>query len=237
MDQSAAWMGCPGGGNHTVGIVFAMAKGHDTRNRILDHAERIVLEKGFSGSSLDEIIDAAGITKGGFFYHFRGKADLARALMERYLEADRAFFTALVERAEELVDDPLQRVLVFLKLFAEAMAELPDVHPGCLVASYTYESQQLDPAVREMAAEGMRSWRDTFVERFEPVVARHPMASKVELAELGDMLTSVIEGGIIVSRTLGDPRILVQQLLQFRNYVRLLFEPAAAGPAGSPPQA
>lgn len=214
--------------NHTVGIVGPMSKGQDTRSRILDCAQQIVLEKGFSGSSLDEIIDAARITKGGFFYHFRGKADLARALMERYLAEDEAFLTALVERADELVDDPLQRVLVFLKLFAEAMAELPDVHPGCLVASFTYESQQFDPAVRRMAEDGVRSWRRIFVERFEPVVAKYPPAHEVELDELGDMLTSVIEGGIIVSRVMRDRRILVQQLLQFRSYVRLLFEPLEA---------
>jgi len=152
-----------------------MGKGTDTRLRILDTAQEIVLKKGFSGSSIDEIIDAAGITKGGFFYHFRGKADLARSLMERYLQEDEAFFTAVIERAEELVDDPLQRVLVFLKLLAEAMGDLPGVHPGCLVASYTYESQQFDPAVREMAAAGVQRWRDIFRERFVPVVAKYEM--------------------------------------------------------------
>lgn len=200
-----------------------MGKGTDTRLRILDTAQEIVLKKGFSGSSIDEIIDAAGITKGGFFYHFRGKADLARSLMERYLQEDEAFFTAVIERAEELVDDPLQRVLVFLKLLAEAMGDLPGVHPGCLVASYTYESQQFDPAVREMAAAGVQRWRDIFRERFVPVVAKYEMVRKVELDDLADTLTSMMEGGIILSRVMDDPRILGQQLLQFRNYVRLLF--------------
>jgi TetR/AcrR family transcriptional regulator, transcriptional repressor for nem operon len=200
-----------------------MGKGADTRIRILDTAQEIVLRRGFSGTSIDEIIAAAGITKGGFFYHFRGKADLARALMERYLAEDEAFFTALIERADELVDDPLQRALVFLKLFAEAMRDLPGVHPGCLVASFTYESQQFDPAVREMAAAGVQRWRDIFVERFAPVVAKYPMVRKVELEDLADTLTAAIEGGIILSRVMNDPELLVRQLLQFRSHLRLLF--------------
>ena len=200
-----------------------MGKGAETRLRILDTAQQIVLEKGFSGTSIDEIIDAAGITKGGFFYHFRGKADLARALMQRYLEQDEAFFTAVIERAEELVEDPLQRALLFMKLFAEAMGDLPGVHPGCLVASFTYESQQFDPEVREMAAAGVQRWRDIFRQRFVPVVEKYSMVRKVELDELADTLTSLMEGGIILSRVMNDPQILVQQLLQFRNYLRLLF--------------
>jgi AcrR family transcriptional regulator len=200
-----------------------MRKGAETRTRILDTAQEIVLQKGFSGASIDEIIAAAGITKGGFFYHYRGKADLARALMERYLEQDEAFFSAVIDRAEELVDDPLQRVLVFLKLYAEAMSDLARIHPGCLVASFTYESQQFDPAVREMAAAGVQRWREIFRERFVPVVEKYEMVRKVELGELADTLTSILEGGIILSRVLNDPQILVQQILQFRSYVRLLF--------------
>jgi len=200
-----------------------MSKGRETRARILDVAQGVILQKGFSGSSIDEIIEAAEITKGGFFYHFRGKSDLARELMRRYLEQDEVFFRDLVERAETLVEDPLQRVLLFLKLYSEAMAALPEVHPGCLVASFTYESQQFDPEVRQLAADGIVSWRKIFVERFEPVLERYPLRIEVSLDELADLLTSVIEGGIIVTRATGDPMILAQQLLQVRNYVRLLF--------------
>ena len=45
-------------------------KGSDTRERILEVAEAAVLEKGFAGTSIEEVIAAVGITKSGFFYHF-----------------------------------------------------------------------------------------------------------------------------------------------------------------------
>ncbi len=200
-----------------------MAKGRETRLRILDAAQSVVLEKGFSGTSIDEIIDAAELTKGGFFYHFRGKADLARALMERYLEQDEAFFSAIIEHAEELTEDPLQRVFVFLKLYAEALSDLPGLHPGCLVASFAYESQQFDPAVQALAASAIERWRDLFEERLAPAIAEYRMNTKVEVRELASMLTATMEGGIILSRVMNDPQILVQQILQYRNYIRLLF--------------
>lgn len=201
-----------------------MNKGERTRREILKTAERIVLERGFAGTSIESILAAAKITKGGFFYHFDGKSDLARNLMLLYLEEDEAFFRGLIEQAQHLSEDPLQQLLIFLKLMADEMAKLPSTHPGCLVASFTYESQQFDDDVKSLAAKGVLLWRTTFVAFFEAARAKHPMRLNVESSELADMLTSVIEGGIITSRTLDDPKILVQQLLQFRNYVRLLFD-------------
>ena len=48
----------------------------DTRTRIMDIAEASILTKGFDATSIDEIVAAAEITKGGFFYHFKSKKDL-----------------------------------------------------------------------------------------------------------------------------------------------------------------
>ncbi len=199
-------------------------KGERTRERILDVAQAIVLAKGFSGTSIDEIIAEADITKGGFFYHFRGKSDLARELMRRYLQQDDAFFQGLFDNADELSEDPLQRVLIFLKLLAKAMEDLNAVHPGCLVASFTYESQQLDPEVRQLASDGIAGWRKLFSERFDAAVAKYPMKIEVSVDVLADMLTTIFEGAIVVSKTTGEPEVLAQQLLQFRQYIRLLFE-------------
>lgn len=198
-------------------------KGSETREKILNVAQELILQKGFSGSSIDEIIEKSDITKGGFFYHFKGKNDLACSLMKRYLDQDEAFFKSLFDRADTLSEDPLHQMLLFLKLFAEAMADLPGTHPGCLVASYTYESQQFDDAIKELTSEGVLSWRRLFEERLQKIAERYPMKLDVSLTEVADMLTSVIEGGIVVSRVFASPDILVQQLLQFRTHLRLLF--------------
>ena len=199
------------------------AKGEQTREHILATAESIILQRGYSGTSIEEIIVAAGITKGGFFYHFGGKNDLAKNLMLRYLDNDLKFFNALSERAQSLTEDPLQQLLLFLKLMAEAMGDLPGTHPGCLVASFTYEAQQFDDDVRELNAQGVLSWRRIFLRHFEKVLEEYPMKIEKPLEELADMLSAVIEGGIVMSKVLNDGRILPNQLLHYRNYIRLVF--------------
>jgi TetR/AcrR family transcriptional regulator, transcriptional repressor for nem operon len=111
-------------------------KGSDTRERLLDVAETSVLEKGFAATSIEELIAAVGITKGGFFYHFRDKGELAKALLVRYVAREDTLFDELFARADELNEDPLHGFLVGLKMLSEMMADLPSGHPGCLVAAY-----------------------------------------------------------------------------------------------------
>ncbi|MEO0615257.1 MAG: helix-turn-helix domain-containing protein [Pseudomonadota bacterium] len=199
-------------------------KGERTRESILSTAESLILSNGYSGTSIDQIIGESGITKGGFFYHFDGKNDLAKHLVMRYLDQDDVFFSGLFERAYELTDDPLQQMLIFVKLLAEQMAELPTTHPGCLVATFTYESNQLDADVRELAADGVLSWRTLFANQLERVAAVYPMRSEQSVEALADMLTSVIEGGILLSRCLENKDLLPRQLMQYHAYLKLLFQ-------------
>jgi AcrR family transcriptional regulator len=87
-------------------------KGSGTSERILDVAEAAVLEKGFAATSIEEVIAAVGITKSGFFYHFKDKNELAKALLFRYVEREDALFDELFARADELNEDPLHGFLV-----------------------------------------------------------------------------------------------------------------------------
>lgn len=112
-----------------------VARGEQTRDRIMNIAEASVLAKGFAATSIDEILFEAGITKSGFFYHFRDKNDLALALVERFRDRDGGIFDDFFERAAQLVDDPLHAYLAGLKLLAETMADVQAERPGCLVAT------------------------------------------------------------------------------------------------------
>jgi AcrR family transcriptional regulator len=89
---------------------FQHRKGSHTRDRLLDAAEAAILEKGFAATSIDELIAAVGITKNGFFYHFKDKSELAKALLVRYVEREDTLFNDLFRRADELDEDPLHLV-------------------------------------------------------------------------------------------------------------------------------
>lgn len=202
-----------------------MRKGLETRERIMDVAEQAVLEKGFGATSIDEIIAAAEITKSGFIYHFPDKPALARALLERYIERDNQVLDDVFGRAFELTDDPLQAMLVGLKLFAELMTDLPAGHPGCLVATYCYQERLFDSEICEINARAVQAWRRRFRSLLDDIVATCPPRDDIDLNDLADMFSTVIEGGIVMSKALKDPPLLARQVLLLRSYVKLLFTP------------
>jgi TetR/AcrR family transcriptional repressor of nem operon len=199
-------------------------RANSSRERILATAEAIILQKGYTGTSLDDILDKAAITKGGFFYHFNGKSELARALVQRYLAEDQAMFARLQERADQLSEDPLQRLLIFLQLLAEAVTGMSEVHPGCLAAAFIYEIQQFDDDIRDQLAAGILTWRDMIAVRLNTILLKRTPRLPVNIEALADMFTSTIEGGILLGRIFNNNSHLYNQVLTYRSYLRLLFD-------------
>jgi AcrR family transcriptional regulator len=202
-----------------------MARGSETRARIMDVAQDSVLTKGFDATSIEEIVAGAEITKSGFFYHFPDKNALAHALIERHIETEDRIFDELFARAEELADDPLQAMLVGLKLLAELLDDMPGGHPGCIVATAVYQDRLFDRKVHEANRRAILGWRARFRSMFEQIAAIYPMREETDLDELADFVNVVIEGGIITSRALGQPAITARQVLLLRSHIRMLFAP------------
>jgi AcrR family transcriptional regulator len=201
----------------------ARTKGERTRERLMDLAYESIVEKGFAATSIEEMVEAAGITKSGFFYHFRDKNDLARQLFERFLSEDEGIMETLEKRARELSDDPLQSFLIFLNLYAQMMDEMEALHPGCMVATVTYQERMFDAEVRQMNVDYLRRMRERFVRWLEEIVARYPPRIPVELDELADQLNVIVEGAIIQSKALRDESLMGKQTRLYRNHIKLLF--------------
>lgn len=199
-------------------------RGQDTRNRILDTTQTLVLEKGFSATSIDDILKAADVTKGAFFHHFRSKADLARTLVQRFAENDFAMLDEWSRRADTLADDPYQALLIFIKLFEDWFDTLPEPFAGCLFAVYVYESRVFDSAVNDFVSESLRRWQTYYERKLAEVVAARPPKIEVTAAELAEVMISQLEGAFILARSHGEPEIITRQSRLFRSYLKLLFE-------------
>jgi TetR/AcrR family transcriptional regulator, transcriptional repressor for nem operon len=198
-------------------------KSENTRDRIVEAAEGLIMRQGFAGTSIDDILKSAGLTKGAFFHHFKGKADLARILVERHAHRDLALFEEFAARAEAMSDDPLEQTFLFLEAFEEMVSGLGEQPPGCIYAVYTYESMQFEPAIRDFVADTLRQWTSIYVRKFHEVLDRYEPALPVTARQLAEMIVSIVEGGFVLARAYGDGRLTARQSEQYRNYLELLF--------------
>jgi TetR/AcrR family transcriptional repressor of nem operon len=200
-------------------------KGEDTRNRILDAAQAMILDRGFAGVSIDQLIQSLGLTKGAFFHHFKNKNDLAHSLIRRYADEGLVLFRDNLARARKLSDDPLQQLLILVGLYEELFEHLTEPYPGCLLASYVYELQQFDEKTRSILNEEFLQSRREVMKLLRSIMKRYPARRPVDLMALADGFMSAFEGAFILSKSLNEADITARQLRLYKTTIEALFLP------------
>ena len=193
------------------------------RDRLLDAAQRLVLERGFAATSVDAVLAQAGATKGAFFHHFPSKNALGRALLERYAAADARALDTFMKAAEAASDDPAEQLVVFARLFELAAGDLPALQPGCLFVSFIYEQELAGENSDAIIEHSIGLWHARLLEKLEAAALAHPPASDVDLPSLADQVFTTFEGGFILARATKDDTRLQSQLAHLRLYLELLF--------------
>jgi TetR/AcrR family transcriptional repressor of nem operon len=201
-----------------------LGRGESTRERLLDLAERAILEKGYAATSIEELIAAAGITKSGFFYHFREKSDLAKALMRRDNANTSQAFDAIFGQADADNADPLDALLDGLSRFAKAAAISPHAYPGCLVAAFAYQRSLFDTEHWQLMEAGFAERRAQFRKRLDRIAAQRPLSAGIDLDDLADMAIAIIQGAIVLDRVRGAQAAIDQQITLYRAFLQNLFD-------------
>lgn len=197
--------------------------GKPTRDKILAASTALIYENGFAGTSIDAILENTGITKGAFFYHFKTKNHLAKALMESYASADKHHLEQGLKETEGLKDKPVKRLLAFVDVFIQSMSAL-EQPPSCLYASYTNESTQFDQETKDLIANSILEWRATFVHLLEQAKVHEVSKGEVDVQSLADQFVVIFEGAFVVSKALKTPSLIPKQLTHLRNYFALLLK-------------
>lgn len=198
-------------------------KGSKTRERILSEAEKLVFARGYSGTAVDDIISATGLTKGAFFYHFKSKRDLALSLVKRFWERDIVIFEDLTARARSLGDTPLQTALIFFKLFEEAIRTNEEQPLKCLFASYLYEGEQFGEDVHDFIRTSFKEWEQIFLAILKPVFESHEPRIETTPDELAEMIIDLIEGAFVTVQATEDRHALARASGYFRQHLQLVF--------------
>lgn len=194
--------------------------GTATRDRILDAAEHLVIENGFTATSVDQVLDAASTSKGAFFHHFASKLELGRALVRRYVAADLAHLDGALA-ATEAITDPVKRTLAFVRVFEDAADELMSAQSGCLYMSVLTERQLADTGEPILGA--VVTWREAYAGLLRAALGRR--GRRVDVDALADSLFVTFEGAFLLCRSTGDPGHMRRQLATHRTLVQALLTP------------
>lgn len=215
--------------HHTYQSVSERAvaeKGKNTRAKIVEAAEALILAQGYAGTTVDDVLAATGLTKGAFFHHFKSKAELARAVVERYAKTDFELFQLWSREADMASADPYQRVLHFLTAFEKYLDGLGKPFPGCVFASYTTEAEQFEADMHAYIRARLQAWIALYEDKLAALIKAKKPREKTSARGLAEMIVTIVEGGFIMGNAMSDATWLQRQSAQYRLYLKLLFESA-----------
>jgi TetR/AcrR family transcriptional regulator, transcriptional repressor for nem operon len=176
-----------------------LRKGEVTRRLILERAAPVFNKRGYAGTSMSEVVEATGLEKGGIYNHFGSKDELA---LESFAYSIALMVDAFAAAQEGKVG--LDRLVAITEAFGE-WADNPLIAGGCPIMNTAIESDDTHPALAARARDAMESWHRLIGSIVKEAKARGEIDADVDPYQLATLVTSTLEGSLMLSKLFHDP--------------------------------
>jgi AcrR family transcriptional regulator len=178
-----------------------MRKGEMTRQRIIVRSAPIFNERGYAGCSMQDVMEATGLEKGGLYRHFSNKEELA-------VEAFRYSLGRAVKLRTEHLDRSRGTVALlrsFVKRFVETTSP---VRGGCPLLNTAVDADDGNPVLRELAREGFREWRERLARIVTEGIRSGEIRGGTNPRRVANTMIATLEGALMMSRLEGSKTAL-----------------------------
>ncbi|MGW5496603.1 TetR/AcrR family transcriptional regulator [Streptomyces olivaceoviridis] len=174
------------------------------RERLVDNAEDVFRRKGFTGASIQDVTEAAGVPKGSFYNHFRSKQDLAVEIVLRYARAtDHSSLEGhgpALERLQRHLTAQVERI------------RGSGIEFGCLLGTLASDGANAGEKVREAVREALDGWTDAMTATIADGQASGEITSAWSAAALAAFLLDLFEGAALRARTAADHTHIAEEM-------------------------
>lgn len=170
-----------------------MRKGEQTRERIIAAAAPIFNQHGYEGTSMQQLMDATGLEKGGLYRHFSSKEELA---------AEAFHFSVSQARKLRIGDlDHIAGALPKLRYAVERFVEAPSpIAGGCPLMNTAIDSDDGNPTLRDLAAQALRRWRNGLARIAAEGIQSGEIRLGTDPKRIANVIISTLEGALMLAR-------------------------------------
>ena len=170
-----------------------MTKGELTRKRIVEAAAPIFNQHGYEGSSLNALMEATGLKKGGIYRHFASKEELAAEAFDYTWEA--AWKARLLH-----VDEKANGIDKLKQLIANFVERRSPVPGGCPVLNTAVDADDGNPILRSRVGKALRSWTGRLQAYVEEAQQQRDAKPDVDPKDVATLIVASLEGALMMSR-------------------------------------
>ncbi len=192
-----------------------LSKSEQTKQFIIEKAAPIFNKKGFAATSLTDILDATGLAKGGVYGNFDSKEEIALLAFEY---AHERLVAALAEKIRNEVSAKDKLVAIFN--FYHNYSIYPTIEGGCPVLNTAVDADFNFPALKEKAALALNKMLGSLEYIINKGVANKEFRKKLDAKAEANLIFSVIEGGMMMSRLNNEPKYLNDLLVYLKKHIK-----------------
>jgi len=178
-----------------------MKKGEQTRQEIIRKAAPVFNQRGFAGASMNDIMQATGLEKGGLYRHFTCKQQLATEAFRYTLEQ------AVERRTAHLAEIPnaVEKLRHMIKAFVETPSPVPG---GCPLMNTFVDADDTNPELRELARKGVAAWKSRIASIVSSGIERGEIRPDTAPSRIANLIVANLEGALLISRLEGAKEAL-----------------------------
>ncbi len=175
-----------------------MEKSEKTRKYIIEVASPIFNRKGYSGTSLSDVLDGTGLTKGSIYGNFRNKDELALAALEYNFTRVSGLILSAVKAGGNACDRLVAFAETYRKFLDTAMQS-----GGCPVMNAAVDSDDGNPLIKRKVDSFIRLWHSTIAKIIKDGKKIGEIRQDADEDVFAALFISLIEGSLMLSKTTG----------------------------------
>jgi len=170
------------------------------KDKILTNGLKVVLERGYVGASVRDIVEAAGVPQGSFTNHFASKEAFSLEILDLYFAKNRAVITDTL-RNETL--PPLKRLRAYLDASITAVRN-HGLKNGCLVGNFAAEASDHSEIIRKRVSAIYAEVREAVTDCLKAAVKEGELPKTLKVGEVASFIVTGLQGAWLVSKVERD---------------------------------
>lgn len=176
-----------------------MGKAEKTRQFIIEKTAPVFNTKGFWGTSLQDLTDVTGLTKGSIYGNFKNKDEVAVAVLEYNLDKVRAIITEAISEKKSY----REKLMCYPDLYENfALHDFPS--GGCPILNTAIEADDTHPVLKEIARKALLYWKDTLTYLINKGKEKGEFKSDTNTEENALAIIALIEGSRMMIKLTGN---------------------------------
>jgi len=202
-----------------VPIMTTSAAVPDSKTKLLDAALQVIRAQGYAATTVEDICQLAGVTKGSFFHHFKSKDELALSATAHWDAMTESFFASAPYHK---LTDPLERLLGYVDFRGSILTgDLPDY--TCLLGTLVQETYATHPDIRAACDRGLSRHIAVLTRDIEAARKRYAPKARWSAESLGYFIQATLQGSFVFAKAKQNPAVVQANLAHLRRYLQSLF--------------